>query len=432
MEAKYEAYTESKNIQVNASAYELALEKVSTLVGTDSLRPVSLATALESLPGSSSAGYPYLKQRSKAAQFISLDAKTLKKNIEQRSKDLRVFPCMSSSRRVIRKKPDNKPRLVWCYPGAVSNVEQTFALPLSHFTSRFKQHGTSVQWLSQFKWFTQLRCKQQRHIIISLDYAGFDSSVPAFIIRDAFGILSDLFDLSGKEYLVWQFIVNYFVHTPLMMYGSVRQKHRGIPSGSCFTSIIGTICNMIISYYTSYLADFTIDQHTSKWLGDDSRINILEHYSGNINHIKEEFEASASHFGMCIHPEKCDCVLSTNEELELGTFLSRRIHWDYPQLRFDVTKFYGQILIPERQDKIAGDTLDRLIGLTYAYGFQRKPYNLLHSCYEYVVSRWQDSTPSFNDRVINDFNRMLHCEFNRETWRFPTFERIHELYFGYN
>lgn len=51
----------------------------------------------------------------------------------------------------------------------------------------------------------------------------------------------------------WRKIVNYFINTSFrLLTGERFQKSGGVPSGSCFTNIIDTIVNAIITRYCVY------------------------------------------------------------------------------------------------------------------------------------------------------------------------------------
>jgi len=75
---------------------------------------------------------------------------------------------------------------------------------------------------------------------VTLDWKGFDSTVPAWLIRLAFEIIWSLCiineDAAPYYRRVFDFIVDSFINTRLMMPdGTTKQKNRGIPSGSGFT-----------------------------------------------------------------------------------------------------------------------------------------------------------------------------------------------------
>jgi hypothetical protein len=409
---------------------------MSGLVGHDCLVPADSRTALESLPGSSSAGYPYLAPRGKVFDDVIRDVKSLRKAIYKDK--AKVFPCMGASRRSIQEIPYNKPRLVWAYPGAVSAIEAKFTSVLEDWIGDFKQHGKHIQWMDNFKWFEKLFNPHPNTMYVSLDFKGFDASVPAFIVRDAFHLLRQLFELTEKEQKEWDFVVDYFIHTPLMLYGDVYQKHRGIPSGSCFTSIIGTLVNMLVCHYLCDVHGYEIVLEGSYWLGDDSRFRVYDFRTGNVRIVGNNLVTTASTIGMEIHPDKSSLILShgggldtIEETFNYGSFLSREIHFLYPQLRFNATKVVAQAFIPEHPDKSYHATLDRLIGLCYAFGFHWPTYVKLKSLYEHVCFNF-GARPGFDPRIVTPYFRMLNTEFKRSDWVFPSFEKLHTLYFGYS
>lgn len=290
---------------------------------------------------------------------------------------------------MVRPRGTNKPRPVWAYPGDVSGLENRYYYSLKDKIKTFKWHGSSVNWMSGKKWITELfiTFSKEEGFVLTNDFSNFDANVLGFIIRDAFKILSNLFHFSQREEKEWDFIVQYFIHTPLAFYGKVVQKHRGIPSGSCFTSLVDTICDMIVSQYFASCVGGKIDYTRPRWLGDDSRIfGVFPIYTCEL--MKDQFAVSAAQLGMKADPASAECVSWFVESDNQCGFLSRKLKKTYPKITFDVEKFKAQLLIPESNDKYPWQVLNRVIGLTYAYGFNRECYRLLLRVYEYMVSTY--------------------------------------------
>lgn len=116
------------------------------------------------------------------------------------------------------------------------------------------------------------------------DWSGFDTTVSAWLIRDAFKILEGHIDFehvsthaTGQIWPVssvqskrrWKTLVKYFIDTPIQLSSAERfMKHGGVPSGTAFTYLIDSVINAIIIRYCIYqfvgalpLADL--------YLGDD-------------------------------------------------------------------------------------------------------------------------------------------------------------------
>jgi hypothetical protein len=438
MKARLDAYLVDKDINFNEDHFASAVQKISSVVGDRSLRPYSIADGIKSLPKSTGSGYPHCCKKGDVLKNTDTQAKILMKNILKDK--AKVFPCYAAARRVVRRKGSNKPRLVWVYPSAVSALESKFSSALQTVIPDMLFHGANVNWLSSFEWYRTINAPLSHYFnyLISLDYAGFDSSIPAFVIRAAFQILRNQFELTYKEEKVFKYLENYFIHTPLNLYGDIHQKHRGIPSGSCFTSIIGTLCNMIVCQYALEFSGSSFDFEYSRWLGDDSRMYVQYNYGCSCEGLLNEFIETGNHFGMSIHPDKSFVKLNTSygdedcdDQSTLGgKFLSRSITWRYPQLRFDKLKAKIQLFLPEHKDKSPTDAMNRLIGLTWAYGFHRDMYNFYHHHYIYLKEIYR-AKPLLTERDKIYYSRLLQADIGLLTWTFPKYEELHLRYFGY-
>ena len=141
-----------------------------------------------------------------------------------------------------------KDRLVWGLDGATVTVEAQYAIPV------IEQLSNNWFWYAGGKSIQVLRSILRSERIdswTSVDYSKFDQTIPAWLIRLAFGLIKEMFDEQYWPELDW--IMNNFIHTKIMFNGGICfEKHRGIPSGSNFTQVIGSMVNAIM--LCTYLA----------------------------------------------------------------------------------------------------------------------------------------------------------------------------------
>lgn len=110
--------------------------------------------------------------------------------------------------------------------------------------------------------------------VYCIDFSSFDSTVCDFLVVTAWNILEKLLNLDAfASRLTFQFCKELFRHTPLVMPdGKLFSVKTGIPSGSYFTQLIGSIINAILIYMLMF--DVTGSFHYLKVLGDDSIFSI--------------------------------------------------------------------------------------------------------------------------------------------------------------
>jgi len=430
MNDKLDAFLTPPHVTVREDSYREAVLKVDDLFGNVSFSRMSIEDGFATLPSSSGSGYPYTVRKGQVTPFILRDAKKL-----ESSSSPQVLPCYGAARRVIRLIPKNAPRLVWVYPAEMAALESTFSAPVTQYLATKPWFGTQVQgfmskgkWMQQFLWGTPY--SQAQHIL-STDFSGFDARVPAFVIRSAFRILRSRFPaLTRSDLKVFRLIEDYFIHTPINLYGHITQKHRGIPSGSCFTQIIGTLCNMIICHYAAASRGFSIVRG-SLWLGDDSRMYVW-HYDGLTPAILMQYLAAGAHdLNAELHTDKTAPTANRTKDDDVefyGSFLSRSIYWTGAYIRFDEEKVLAQALIPEEPDNDPGETLGRLVGLCYAYGFNPKVYKWLSTLHQYVKVKHPHSVPVLKRRFLADLTNALGVSV---PGGFPTYYNIRMRYYGY-
>lgn len=209
-------------------------------------------------------------------------------------------PCVAYYRTQSRLKKEGfsqSVRLVWGYPYKATLVEGRYARPLIDFFKAFKSDyalgykkaGLGAE-LNRFSW-----C----NFVGSFDWSKFDSSIPAELISMVFNLLKRFFVQTELDKAEWDSTVNYFINTPILMpNGKVYVgKNHGIPSGSYFTNIVGSLVNILLLEYLSLRHEFSI-QHMLVH-GDDSIIGVRNELP-----LVEMAESVANEFGMLLHPDK--------------------------------------------------------------------------------------------------------------------------------
>jgi len=211
--------------------------------------------------------------KSAGAPFFCSASLVLDRGIE-RSRALRAGRIAPDPyvayRRIQHGSAGPKGRLVWGSPLATTILSASFAkaaykgLVRRHCFSYGYQKAEVGAYLSEFQALTKR--------VYCLDFSGFDSTVPAFVIGDAFEILRSHLSMTTEETDLFYRLTNDFIHSRIVLPdASMYQKHRGIPSGSPFTSVIGSICNLLIlNYIWIKLTGVALRENRVLVLGDDS------------------------------------------------------------------------------------------------------------------------------------------------------------------
>lgn len=266
-----------------------------------------------------------------------------------------IVPCVAYHR-VQHGDAGPKTRLVWGYPLMWTIAEARFARPL---IERFLRSSTPYCF---GKWRCELASKAipitNSNVRVGLDVSKFDASVPPKLIKVAFKILLTWFGpLSEHDKMVYDYIVSYFINTPIIMPdGNVWQKSTGVPSGSYFTQMVDSIVNFIMVQYIR-LRD--TGRHVSFQrilvLGDDS----LTTWPVKPNLLK--LEAYASELGFKINTKKSEVTTFGQPFHFLGHTWSHGLP-DRP-----VSELVKHAVYPERRtDGLSGDVRRRTRVISFA------------------------------------------------------------------
>jgi len=205
-------------------------------------------------------------------------------------------PCVAYK----RTQKGNKTRLVWGYPLEMTIMESRFARPL---IDQFKSMETPMAFgMTKAELGARLHryFEDQPGTTICLDFSKFDSTISQHMVRYAFRILATWFDDKDKQEFGWKTVVDYFVHTPIVMPDGhlYTGKTHGVPSGSYFTQMIDSVVNVAVMYALKSKFKLSFSLRQLLVLGDDVILKHLGHYS------LKRMADYLSTFGLVLHDDE--------------------------------------------------------------------------------------------------------------------------------
>nr|USE08295.1 MAG: putative RNA-dependent RNA polymerase [Partitiviridae sp.] len=296
-------------------------------------------------------------------------------------------PCTAAVKTMVAKRP--KFRLIWVYPAHMTFAEGMFANPL--IKAYQEKRGSYGLWLSFAKGDMRylMSTRRPHNKWLGADWSGFDTTIPAWLIRDAFDILRDNIDFTRyKDWGVptdpdtlprlWDRIIKYFIDTPIRFQdGLVVKKHRGVPSGSYFTNLIDSVVSCIVWHYL-----LPNEKGKRFYVGDDALIEL----SSSLD-LKDLAARAHTFFGMNLNPDKS----------EIGDHVSFLGYSMGPDGRphADYDKLVAQLLLPSRPDHSFLEFCSR------ARALQLSCFGL--GCWQFTVE-----VQSFLDDLGPNFQPRLH------------------------
>lgn len=181
-------------------------------------------------------------------------------------------PCVA----FYRTQENNKTRLVWGYPFEMVLLEGRFAQPwMDYAKSNVIPYTVG---LNTFALNGRLRSLEWSNTKYCLDWSKFDSTVPRRLIKMAFDVVECCFRTEGwseQDWREWGIVKLYFMTAPLLMPDGFiyHGRRRGIPSGSWFTQIIGSIVNYLAVNYIAAIEGLVVSPN-SVFFGDDAVIGL--------------------------------------------------------------------------------------------------------------------------------------------------------------
>lgn len=258
--------------------------------------------------------------------------------------------------------PKKKVRMVWGYPLSMILLEAMYARPVIDLLLQavtpvslgYRKSELGAKMASTAWW----------PVAGTFDWSKWDANVPTQLLTEAFRIVKKFFSVVDEA--AWHLITTYFTTCGIVMPDSnvYTRRRKGLPSGSFFTSIVGSIANMIAIHFLGYeqgLEVIGIDV-----LGDDSRVG----FTGEFN-VGEMESTALKVFGMKLNLEKLSYGGPNVSPRYLGH------DWYRGRIRRPVIETVQRIKYPERYNQTWwDDRYDKLISL---YGDNVDSWSLIQT-----------------------------------------------------
>lgn len=390
---------------------------------------ITVDLSVKKMPQGTSAGLPYAEVRSinkgEAWLYDSFRIKNMHARI-RRGHRTRMDDCASFAKSNISSKDKNKVRLIWCYPLSMVALEGKYAYPILEAVKR-QEIGQHIAYgaettLGGCEWLYKELCRlddiypNSRKII--MDYSSFDQTPPPWLVRRAFDILECALDFTRIEdedgrisniplresLREWKAIKNYFINTPVRMTDGIRYvKTGGVPSGSCFTNLIDSVINMIVTRYT-FRAVFNTPPVFEVYLGDDVVTAVPRKTYVDMEYLSEVIDFK---FNMKVNTDKT-YTTSRNENVQ---FLGYNTIRGQPLRAFD--ELLSALLLPDiTSEESVTELQARTIGVALASGGCSE--KILQMC-EHILFRLYRKSFSldfFDEKILRRVERQLGWSVN--------------------
>jgi hypothetical protein len=238
-----------------------------------------------------------------------------------------------------------KTRLVWMAPSATTVLGQMFSKPIQDGLARHRPFTWGLLSYEKGAFLSEMVGRFEH--VYQIDYSRFDSSVPAFMLHDVFTLFEQHLDMTEMERVAYWKYVHDFIHTRIVLPdGNVYQVHKGIPSGASFTSLVGSVVNLLVTNYIWHRATGrTLSRGQVLVMGDDSVV------ASDQQLLPTELAMYAGELGFVINTEKS--VVAKSIEIEtvwLGVHFLGHV-WFKGRPHRDKSELARRMSMPERHHR---------------------------------------------------------------------------------
>lgn len=180
-----------------------------------------------------------------------------------------------------------------------------------------------------------LNYRRKYQYSLTIDYSSYDQTLPSWLIEDVFEKLKLRFrSLTRMDDQLFDVVVRDFIEKNFVLSDEIVHSEKGVPSGSRFTQIIGSICNWVIISTYMLSKGYKFDMMV---MGDD---NII------FTHIKLDPNDLASYllhnFGVIVNPDKMSGCETSDDPWFLSRQWTKGGEWRHPNV------LYSKLKYPER------------------------------------------------------------------------------------
>lgn len=328
------------------------------------------------------------------------------------------FPTVVETRtQRMNSETESKVRLVHAFSSDSTMAEGKFARPLIDYYLENQVHPIAYG-LTKVQLSSSLIAIQNRKFRYSIDYSKFDSSIHRDLIYKMFTMIKSWFKLDDLDTKLFNKVVKFFLKTPLLTpWGLIIPQSGGIPSGSYFTQIIGSMVNYFLISYIIRSNGLKPFQELIKVLGDDCVLGI--------NYKLNNLEEIESVFGVTINVSKTE-VNTNGDPIH---FLGR--YYNFGLAHVDPKESLTKAVYPERSRKIDNNQVELLLSSYLMEGVENAEWvfkSVIFKPGDPVTFRnflyeWRDGhTPDYNAIMLEGSRQYMLA--NMEGRELPTFLNV--------
>lgn len=320
-------------------AHRLAIQSVYSSAGHLERRAKPLEHAevvANHIHGSSFSGLPLLSSNS-----LVLDAGA--RLAERIASGRRGFDPYLFGRRVQPGPAGPKTRLVWMASLPTTIIGLAFSKPVQESLARNRPYTWGLKHYEEGALIAEMSGRYR--YVYSIDWSSFDANIDPSLINNMFRVVRSMLDLSESENdLFWRY-VNDFIHTRIVLPdGNVWQVHRGVPSGSAFTSLIDSMANVYaMNYLWCRLTGHVLSHNQLLVMGDDAVFGSDERVE------LDDLASIAEELGFTLNVVK-SLVISSSAVDEKGVHFIGH-YWSNGRARRPHRELYLRMALPERHSK---------------------------------------------------------------------------------